>query len=108
MAPGKRKFMDVLEDVAGDSSDDSDDEKPEKGDEPAPSTKRQKLGLQDLKRAGFKEGPSVLHIPAQPKAAQQTEWGWSQGHAAKAQETSETREVPALQLLGLQPKLARL
>ncbi len=77
--------MGMLGDADDGSEPDSDSEasaseKEEEEDEPdeqkqAPKKKKIELSVEDLERAGYKSGPSVLHVKA-PAERGPTDWNW--------------------------------
>jgi len=116
MASGKKSVLDAL--VAGSDDSDSDsggvaEKTADAAKAPASETrggdgeasgsggeaddaqdgggKRRKgaITLEDLQRAGYKSGPSVL-LMRPPEEQGQSDWTWSNGREAKAQESEET------------------
>jgi hypothetical protein len=82
-AGSKKSVLDAL--VGGGDSDDGSEEEDagpsaskgegEEEEEDKPASKKKALTLEDLQRAGLKEGPSVLLMRA-PKDEGQTNWAW--------------------------------
>jgi hypothetical protein len=99
MAPKKRN-MDALDDLCGDESEQSSDEEAEK---PAPTPKQsassaagKKLRVEDLERAGYQAGPSVLHVPEQRSQKPESTWDWGTGKGEiRADDGAPTDEVRA-------------
>lgn len=88
-----KKRMDVLDEICGGESSDGS-ENSEEDDEP-PSKKPagiSKVTVEALERAGYKAGPSVMHVPEQ-KTKEPESWQWGKGEARKTREASPTPEV---------------
>lgn len=93
--------MGMLGDADDGSEPDSDSEasaseKEEEQEDPeeqkqAPKKKKIELSVEDLERAGYKSGPSVLHVRA-PAEQGPTDWNWSNGRAAKDQEEDDDED----------------
>jgi len=85
----RRKVLDALEGLSSDddaSTSEAEDEK----DEEAPATKKAKqdVTIEDLEKAGYTSGPSVLYMKA-PQEQQQSDWAWSDGKDKKGKEQTE-------------------
>ena len=90
--------MDVLvDDGSDDDSSDGDSATEHASTNPPSGTKNKTLGqkvrLEDLEKAGYQSGPSVLHIRAPAREEPECSWAWADGAAAKEQETTDTAEV---------------
>ncbi|GIL76172.1 hypothetical protein Vretimale_5758 [Volvox reticuliferus] len=88
--PKLDKFMGMPLGDAGEVDSDSDSSTNSSSDEEDLKLPKKKpnLSLEDLERAGYKSGPSVLHIKA-PSEPEPQNWNWSNGRAAKAHEDDD-------------------
>mmetsp|Transcript_8892 Transcript_8892/g.18981 ORF Transcript_8892/g.18981 Transcript_8892/m.18981 type:complete len:189 (+) Transcript_8892:60-626(+) len=105
MSKARTSMLNALEELS--SSDSESEEQRQDGsgdaqtsedpDEDQPAEKKTKKGItiEDLQRAGYKSGPSVLNMKAPQEAGPQN-WNWSDGKAAKkyepVHETLQERE----------------
>lgn len=93
MAPKKRNFMDALETLSdSDGSGSASDDEPEHKTARPSVPKAQGLKVEDLERAGYKSGPSIMRIPEQQPALPEGTFKWSDGKDAKDREEEETDE----------------
>ena len=92
MAP-KKRGMDALDDLVGGSDDSSDDEEPVQAPAPKKQAGAAKLRVEDLERAGYQAGPSVMHVPENKAAQPESTWEWSRGDRTAEAQASPTAEV---------------
>jgi hypothetical protein len=52
-----------------------------------------KLGVQDLVRAGYEAGPSVLFVPEQKSRSGPESWEWSDGRDKRDREAEPSKQV---------------
>jgi hypothetical protein len=83
--------MDALDDLCGSSDASSEDEATDQP--PMKRSAAAKPKLEDLERAGYQAGPSVLHVPEQRAAEPEGTWEWSKGAADPSADTEPTDEV---------------
>ncbi|GLI64954.1 hypothetical protein VaNZ11_008359 [Volvox africanus] len=94
--PKPDKFMGMPLGDTGEVDSDSESSNNSSSDEEDLKLPKKKpiLSLEDLERAGYKSGPSVIHIKAQSESEPQN-WNWSNGRSAKAQEDGDDGETRA-------------
>ncbi|KXZ50946.1 hypothetical protein GPECTOR_14g192 [Gonium pectorale] len=79
---------DGSESVGSEGTSGSEDEAEQQEKQPR---KKPALSLEDLEKAGYKSGPSVLFV--KPPAEQEPQdWNWSNGKAAKGQEDEDDHQ----------------
>ncbi|KAG2449887.1 hypothetical protein HYH02_005409 [Chlamydomonas schloesseri] len=105
------KFMALPEDDS--DSDDSDkseaeeeakeEEEEEEAEVKGPAKKKAAISVEDLERAGYKSGPSVLYVKPPSEAGEQN-WAWGSGREAKdkGQDSDEDRGATRAAVRGVE------
>jgi hypothetical protein len=79
----RRKVLDALEGISSDEEASSSAEEDDKEEEiPASKKAKPDVTIDDLEKAGYTSGPSVLYMKA-PQEEQQCDWAWyvNRGHS---------------------------
>lgn len=92
-AKKKNAFMDALAEISSASSSDSETDEGQPSNQPVAKKSKLTVTVDDLQKAGYKGGQSLLLHMKAPQQETKSDWQISDGKTHKLQEEDETYEV---------------